>query len=177
MKPRGLFNLLLAWPLVFDGVLGETSPKANDIKNCFKMDDKFAGSRTGYYVDDMTLLSKIVRADTRMGGFQVCTDTETGNISSFRIKNANKYGNGNTISMSKLGTGSTTCGNYMLRDPVNEIVTNLVLFFNRSKDKVQGLRVATAGKVANFGQTDLTDFVNFSFTKDKPLIGLTGFSG
>ena len=127
--------MLLAWPLVFDGVLGETSPKANDIKNCFKMDDKFAGSRTGYYVDDMTLLSKIVRADTRMGGFQVCTNTETGNISSFRIKNANKYGNGNTISMSKLGTGSTTCGNYMLRDPVNEIVTNLVLFFNRTIHK------------------------------------------
>ena len=131
-----MVSLLLAWPLIIGTVNGNTTAKETDISSCFKTDETFAGSRTGYYVDDMTLLTKIVQADTRMGGFQVCTDTVTGNISSFRIKNANRYGNGNTIQMSKFGTGSTTCGSYMLRDPVNEIVTNLVLFFNSNKDKV-----------------------------------------
>jgi len=72
-----------------------------------------------------------------------------------------------------VGPGDELCGSYKLGDAIKEPVSNLVFFYD--DEGVKGIRVATALKVGNFGQTDLAKKVNFAFTAESPLIGVYGF--
>ena len=42
---------------------------------------------------------------------------------------------------------------------------------------VVGITILAGGRTGNFGLTDVRDSVNYVFTREKPLIGIYGFSG
>jgi len=68
--------------------------------SCFTRErNLFAGKRFGDFADDMFVLEKTVLVNTRMWGFQVCSDEATGAITSFRIKIAHNYGTSEVIDM------------------------------------------------------------------------------
>jgi len=143
--------------------------------DCFLRDDNLAGQRSSSFIDDMAELQEISKLDTRMTAFQICAD-ESGMLTGIRLKLADENGAGkNTVNLNPIGPGSGRCGRYSLDDPVNEQLQSLTLYINDGF--IQGVQATVPGKVGSFGQVDVRDIKVFRFTKDKPLIGLYGFSG
>ena len=143
---------------------------------CLVRDAAFAGERTGTLVDDMTQLTNEFSLESRLYGFQFCTDTGSGILTTLRLKLAYDYGRSDDfIDLSPLGPGTTNCQRLELSDPVNAPIESIEFFtFGGS---VTGFKIQTATRSGSVGNVSVTDSVTFTFERVAPLAGLFGFSG
>lgn len=102
---------------------------SNDLRageTCFARDSRLAGSPSGTFIDDLNKLQEVVTIDTRMWGFQVCSDR--GSITGFRILIANNYGIDDHVDLNPFGPGTTNCARYKLGDPIKQPIESISIF-------------------------------------------------
>ena len=78
--------------------------------------------------------------------------------------------------MNAIGPGTDNCGRYKLSDALNEPVEELTFFIDDA-GLVKGMKVKTKAKIGTFGDADLAQKAQFSFTAEQPLIGIWGYDG
>ena len=136
--------------------------------------DRFAGIKEGEKFDDMDLLKSVMNTETRIWGFQICKDSQAGHINMFRIELAEDYGTADYFDLSPGGPVVTGCLRYKIADPKVDSISKITVFTDGS---IVGMTVIAGGRVGNFGNISVRDSVNFSFTREKPPIGIYGFTG
>ena len=96
---------------------------------CLVREAVFAGERTGTLVDDMTQLKSEFSLESRLWGFQFCTDTGSGILTMLRLKLAHDYGRSDDyIDLSPVGPGTINCQRLELSDPVNAPVESIQFY-------------------------------------------------
>ena len=114
---------------------------------CFKKETQFAGVRVGSEKSDEQLLIDMMNTETRMWGFQICTSTNTGVLTAFRVETARDFGNGDYIDMTALGPGTANCRRYKLSDP-DAGVSRIVLHVS---EVVLGITLTAGTRTGSWG--------------------------
>ena len=126
----------------------------------------------GEEFDDKYKVRNIFNTDDLMTwGFQYCINPDTSILSSFRIYIANNYGQGDYISMTAAGPGTSNCRRIKFTDTLKQIEFHV-------QDVIMGVSLTVGDKVKSFGKAD--DHRNsqiFKFDESIQIIGIYGNQG
>ncbi len=113
------FTLVLAFVQIVraqEVICIDQTPKAGSPQDSYKK------------YDDQASLNQILSKETRMQGFQICTDTEQKFLTQFKIVIADDFGKADEQVLEGVGPGTENCRRFALADPLTDKINAMNIY-------------------------------------------------